>query len=63
MGKTNTIITVTRLTPDGRKYFRSITLPKSAQNVWRAIEDGTAAVLNMDIRKMRSQRLRKGGKR
>jgi len=57
-----TIVRILTVKKGKRKYWRSITLEASPIKVWKALENGCWDVLDIDIRKIRAERLRKGGK-
>ena len=45
-----------------REYFRSITVKKSPEAVWKALRHGMEALYGIDITHLRAIRKRKGGK-
>lgn len=46
-----------------KEHYKTITLPKSARKVWDAVVSGAWSVLDIDVRELRAERKRKGGKR
>ena len=56
-----TFISIYKVEGQKRIYYKSIVLPRAPLSVWRALGHGVFALFGVDISKLRSKRLRKGG--
>jgi len=54
--------TVVELRDENRKHYKTITIHRSPLGVWKALVQGSFSVLGIDLKALRSQRKRKGGK-
>jgi len=50
------------ISSDGKKHYKSITIPWAPITVWKMLAHGALALKGFDIEKVRRERLRKGGK-
>jgi hypothetical protein len=62
--KLKTIVSISTRTEGVKKnYYREVTIYAKPTKVWEALCSGCFSVLDVDIREIRADRLRKGKKR
>jgi hypothetical protein len=57
-----TFVALYEVEGEERTYYKSIVLPRAPLSIWKALAHGAFALFGLDINKLRSERLRKGGR-